>query len=100
MKIKAKLKSDIVKVKALAKHEMTTYDQAKKKSGNSDDANFITRLTASVNGKIVYEVSTSQFLSKNPIIKFQFKGAAKGDTLEMTWVDRKGNTKTDTTKIK
>ncbi len=100
MKIKAKLKGDIVKVKALAKHEMTTYDQAKKKSGNSDDANFITRLTASVNGKIVYEVSTSQFLSKNPIIKFQFKGASKGDTLEMTWIDRKGNTKTDTTKIK
>jgi len=102
MKIKAKIKGDIVKVKALAKHDMTTYDQAKKKTGNSDDANFITRITASVNGKVVYEVSTSQFLSKNPIIKFQFKGAGikKGDTLEMTWVDRKGNTKTDTGKIK
>lgn len=100
MKIKAKMKGDIVKVKALAKHDMTTYDQAAKKTGDKENANFITRITASVNGKLVYEVSTSQFLSKNPIFKFQFKGAAKGDKIEMTWADRKGNTKTDTAKIK
>ena len=100
MKIKAKVKGNVIKVKALFKHDMTTYDQAKSKTGNSDDANFITRITASVNGKLVYEVSTSQFLSKNPILKFQFKGASKGDKLEMTWVDRKGNTKTDVAKIK
>jgi sulfur-oxidizing protein SoxZ len=100
MKIKAKLKGDIVKVKVLAKHDMMTYDQAEKKTGNREDANFITRITASVNGKLVYEVSTSQFLSKNPIFKFQFKGASKGDKLEVTWVDRKGNTETDSSKIK
>jgi len=100
MKIKAKIKGNIVKVKALAKHPMITYDQAKKKTGNSQDANFITQLTASVNGKLVYEVSTSQFLSKNPIFKFKFKGAKKGDVLTMTWVDKKGHTKTSKTKIK
>jgi len=107
MKIKAKMKGDIVKVKVLAKHDMTTYDQAANKKdsndviiGNREDANFITRITASVNGKLVYEVSTSQFLSKNPIFKFQFRGAVKGDRLEVTWVDRKGNTETDSSKIK
>ena len=100
MKIKAKMKGDIVKVKTLAKHDMTTYDQAAAKTGDKENANFITRITASVNGKLVYEISTSQFLSKNPIFKFQFKGAGKGDKIEMTWVDRKGNTKTDTAKIK
>lgn len=100
MKIKAKIKGDIVKVKAMAKHDMTTYDQAEKKTGNREDANFITRITASVNGKLVYEVSTSQFLSKNPIFKFKFKGAKAGDTLEVTWVDRKGNTKTGKATIK
>ena len=99
MKIKAKLKGDVVNVKVQMKHDMTTYDQAAKKTGNKDDANFITRITASANGKIVYEVSTSQFLAKNPILKFKIK-AAKGDKLEMTWVDRKGNTKTGSTKVK
>ena len=100
MKIKAKIKGDVVNVKALAKPDMTTYDQAVKKTGNREDANFITRITGSVNGKLVYEVSTSQFLSKNPIFKFQFKGAKKGNRLEMTWVDRKGNTRTDSSTIK
>ena len=100
MKIKAKIKNNIVQVKAMAKHNMTTYAQAKKETNNSEDANFITHITASVNGELVYEASTSQFLSKNPILKFKFKGAHKGDILTMTWIDRKGYTKTSKTKIK
>lgn len=74
MKVKAKIKNDIVQVKAIAKHPMMTYDQAAKKTGDRENANFITHISASVNGRMVYEVSTSQFLSKNPIIKFQFRG--------------------------
>ena len=100
MKIKAKVKGDIVKVKGQIKHDMTTYDQAQKKTGDRENANFVTYIVGSVNGKVVYEVSTSQFLAKNPIIKFQFKGAAKGDTLVMTWTDRKGNTETTEEPIK
>ena len=97
MKVKAKNKKGITKVKAMAKHDMITYDQGKKKGV---PANFITHWEAKVDGKVVYEVSTSQFLSKNPIIKFQFKGAKKGDKIEMTWVDKLGKTNTKKTKIK
>lgn len=97
MKIKAKLKGDVVGVKVMAKHDMLTYDQAKKKGV---DANFITHITAKANGKVVYDVSTSQFWSKNPQFKFSFKGAAKGDKLEITWTDLKGNTVTEDKKIK
>lgn len=100
MKIKAKLKGDIVEVKAMAKHEMMTYDVAEKKTGSRDNANFMTHIDAKVNGKVVFEASTSQFLSKNPIFKFAFKGAKKGDEITMTWVDLKGNTETDSEKIK
>ncbi len=47
------------------------------------------------------EMSTSQFLSKNPIFKFDIKGiGAKGDSLEMVAVDRKGNTLKGKGKIK
>ncbi len=101
MKVKAKLKNGIVKVKAMAKHEMSTYNQMEKKSGNRDDANFITYITGTVNGETVIEMSTSQFLSKNPIFKFQFKGNfKKGDKLLMTWIDRKGKTGKGKGKIK
>jgi len=100
MKVKAKLKGDIVKAKCQAQHEMMPYDAAEKKTGDRENANFITRMTATVNGKIVFEASTSQFLSKNPIFKFQFKGAAKGDKIEMSWTDRKGKTGSGKGKIK
>jgi len=99
MKVKAKIKDGIVEVKAMAKHDMTTYNQAEKKTGNKDDANFITHITGTVNGETVIDMSTSQFLSKNPIFKFKFKGKA-GDELIMTWVDRKGNTVTEKAPIK
>jgi len=97
MKIKAKEKDGIVKVKTLIKHPMLTYDQAKKKGV---EANFITHITAKVGDKIVYDVSTSQFLSKNPMIKFKFKGAKKGDELTITWVDLSGKTVSESKKIK
>ena len=99
MKVKAKIKDGIVEVKAMAKHDMTTYNQAEKKTGNKDDANFITHITGTVNGETVFDMSTSQFLSKNPIFKFKFKGK-EGDELIMTWVDRKGNTVTEKSPIK
>ena len=97
MKIKAKLKGDVVGVKALAKHDMLTYDQAKKKG---KEANFITHITAKVGDKVVYDVSTSQFWSKNPQFKFKFKGAKKGDELTITWTDLSGKTVTESKKIK
>jgi sulfur-oxidizing protein SoxZ len=101
IRAKAKLKKGVVKVKAMAKHDMSTYNQMEKKTGNRDDANFITHLTATVNGETVLDASTSQFLSKNPIFKFQFKGiGAKGDKVELVWTDRKGNTGKGKAKIK
>lgn len=97
MRIKAKIKGDVVEVKVQAEHEMLTYDAAEKKG---QKANFITYMTAKVKDKIVFEMSSSQFLSKNPIIKFSFKGAAKGDKIEMTWIDLLGNTVTSDADIR
>ncbi len=97
MKIKAKLKGDVVGVKALAKHPMLTYDQAKAKG---KEANFITHITAKVGDKIVYDVSSSQFWSKNPQFKFKFKGAKKGDEITIAWTDLSGKTVTESKKIK
>ena len=101
IRVKAKLKKGVVEVKAMAKHEMTTYNQMQTKTGNREDANFITHIIASVKGETVFEASTSQFLSKNPILQFEFQGiGAKGDIVEMAWTDRKGKTGKGKGKIK
>jgi len=99
MKIKAKVKGDTLKCKIQAKHIMLPYDAAKKKGV---DANFITLITAKVGDRVIFEASTSQFISKNPIFKFEAKadGIKKGDKLEMSWTDLSGKTVTEDKKIK
>jgi len=96
MKIKAKEKDGTVKAKVAISHNMLTYDQAKKKG---KEANFITHITATVGDKVVYDASTSQFLSKNPLIKFSFTGK-KGDELKITYTQLKGEVFFATKKIK
>ena len=96
IRIRAKEKNGIVTVKAMIKHPMLSYVQAKKKHKK---ANFITYIIAKVNGEPVYEVSTSQFLSKNPFIKFQFRGK-KGEKLEITAKDLSGDSITTIKKIR
>ena len=98
----------------LAEYHQTIENQAKQKTGNRDDANFITHITGKVGTETVLDVSTSQFFSKNPIFKFQFKcdtfkvgrklsgreldhGVVKkasemGDLLTIVATDRKGKT--------
>jgi hypothetical protein len=71
--IKIKIKNGVATAKVAFSHPMTTYNQAKAKTGNRDDANFIEHITAKVGEEVVHDLSTSQFFSKNPIFKFQFK---------------------------
>lgn len=98
-KIKAKLKDGVVEVKALSKHPMLSYQEAKRAN---KEANFITYYKAEVNGKIVFEASTSQFLSKDPYMKFSFRAneIKKDDTIVITWTDLKGTTDVSDGKIK
>jgi sulfur-oxidizing protein SoxZ len=97
MRIKAKEKKGITTVKVMAKHPMMSYAEAEKKGKK---ANFITYVIAKVGDEVVYEASTSQFLSKNPYLKFMFKGENKGKEVTITWTDLSGKTKTGSKKIK
>lgn len=96
MKIKAREKNGIVKVTVKMSHEMMTYAQAKKKG---IEANFITHVSANVGEKLVYELSSSQFISENPILKFKFHGK-KGEMLEISWTDMSGKKVVESKKIK
>jgi sulfur-oxidizing protein SoxZ len=97
MRIKAKLKDGIVSVKMMAKHIMLSKAEAKRQGKT---ANYITSMIGSVGDTIVFEANTSQTLSRDPYVKYYFKGAKKGDTLKMVWKDLLGNEKIDTATIK
>jgi len=97
MKIKAKEKGGVVKVKAMFKSLMADKEEAEKKKIKAE---YITQIVAKHNDKIVFEVSTSGFMAENPLFKFQFKGGKKGEKLEITTTDNHGKTKTGSKKIK
>jgi sulfur-oxidizing protein SoxZ len=45
-----------------------------------------------VNGNAVIEGEISQAVSRNPVFSFRLKGGAKGDKIEVSWLDNKGDT--------
>ena len=96
MKIKAKEKYGTVKAKVAISHAMLTYAQAKKKGR---ETHFITHIQATVNKRVVYDASTSQFLSKNPLFKFSFRGK-KGEILTVIYTQITGEVFYATKKIK
>lgn len=88
IRIKAKAKDGVVEVKLIAKHPMET-GLAKDKDGNTIPAHYIEQITAMANGEAVFNSDFGPAVSKNPYLKFFYKGAA-GDTLALHWVDNLG----------
>ena len=86
MKMRATLASGYTDVRVLMSHPMETDQQTKGKP------HFIQNLTVKVNGKPVIEGQISQAVSRNPVFSFRLKGGAKGDRIEVSWLDNKGET--------
>ena len=99
MTIKAKVKGDELRCTLQATHEMMTDVAAKE---NGVEANYITHMVAKVGDRVIMEVSTSQFVSKNPTLKFKVKanGIKSGDKVEVTWADKSGKTGNISGKVK
>ena len=98
MKIRATLAGDTVEVRVLMQHEMET-GQRKDAAGKTIPAWHIREVTASANGKTVLQAQWGPAVSKNPFLSFKYKGGAKGDKVQVTWLDNKGEKRTDETVV-
>ena len=98
MKIRAASKDGVTEVKVLISHEMET-GQRKDAAGAIVPAWFITELTAKHGDKVVLSSEFGSSVSKNPYLAFKFKGGAKGDKLAVSWMDNKGEKRTDEVQI-
>ena len=94
MKIRATAQGDTVEVRVLMQHEMET-GQRKDAQGKVIPAWFIQDVTATWNGKTVLTAQWGPAVAKNPFLSFKFKGGAKGDKVVITWVDNRGEKRTD-----
>lgn len=86
MKMRATLAGGYTDVRVLMTHPMETEQQTK------GSPYFIQNVTVKVNGKTAVESQISQAISRNPVFTFRLKGGAKGDKIEVSWLDNKGET--------
>ena len=99
IRIKAKAQGNEAEVKALISHPMETGQRKDKKTGQAIPAHFIQELVAKHNGKEVVSAQWGAAVSKNPYVSFIITGAKAGDTIEMAWVDNKGEKDSTTAKV-
>jgi sulfur-oxidizing protein SoxZ len=94
MKIRASLAGDGTEVRVLMSHEMET-GQRKDAQGRLVPAWFIQSVTVTHAGRTVLAAQFGPAIAKNPFLAFRFKGGAKGDKVAISWVDSRGDQRSD-----
>jgi len=94
MKIRATTVGDTTEVKVLMSHEMET-GQRKDAQGKTIPAWFIQNVLVTWNGKMVLAAQWGTAVAKNPFLSFKFKGGAKGDRINVTWIDNRAEKRSD-----
>ena len=94
MKIRASLAGDGTEVRVLMSHEMET-GQRKDPQGRLVPAWFIQSVTVTHAGRTVLAAQFGPAVAKNPFLAFRFKGGAKGDRVAISWVDSRGDQRSD-----
>ena len=94
MKIRATLRGDVADVRILMLHPMETGARRDSK-GDIVPQHFIQYVAVTHNGNTVLDAQWSQAVSRNPFLGLRVKGAKTGDKVSVTWVDNKGDKRTD-----
>ena len=98
IRVRATASAETTEVQALIQHPMDS-GYVKDSHGKIIPPHYIQQLTFEHGGKNVLVANWGPAVSKDPYIKFSFKGAKKGDDLKISWVDNKGQTDNTTAKI-
>jgi sulfur-oxidizing protein SoxZ len=94
MRIRAQAAGDRTTVRILMSHEMES-GQRKDAAGKPIAAWFIQEVRVLLNGKPVLQTLWGPSISKNPFLQFVVKGAKPGDKVGVSWVDNRGERRSD-----
>ncbi|MDE2516616.1 MAG: thiosulfate oxidation carrier complex protein SoxZ [Rhodospirillales bacterium] len=89
IRVRAIANGDTVQVQSLIQHPMDS-GFVKDSAGKLIPPHYIEVVTFAAGNKTVFTAFWGPAVSKDPYLKFSFKGAKKGDTLTISWVDNKG----------
>jgi sulfur-oxidizing protein SoxZ len=94
MRIRAQVQGNGAVVRVLMSHDMET-GLRKDAAGKLVPAWHITEVKAALNGQTVMTAQWGTAIAKNPFTQFTVKGAKAGDKISISWVDTRGDTRTD-----
>lgn len=99
IRIRTRLRDDVVEVRSILRHPMETGFRVNKETSEPIPAHYIQTITITHNDNVVMECDWSRAVSKNPYLAFEFSGAKKGDKVILTWIDNLGLSETSETII-
>jgi sulfur-oxidizing protein SoxZ len=99
IRVRATANGGTTEVQSLIRHPMDS-GFVKDKSGKLIPPHHIDVVQFEHGGKTVFTALWGPAVSKDPYLKFSFKGGQKGDDLKVSWVDNKGETDSLTAKIR
>lgn len=94
MRIRAQAQGEKTTVRVLVSHEMES-GQRRDAAGKLIPAWFIQSISATHDGKTVMSAQWGPAVSKNPFMQFAFKGGKAGDKVVVSWVDNRGDKRSD-----
>jgi sulfur-oxidizing protein SoxZ len=89
IRVRAIASGDTTEVQSLIRHPMDS-GFVKDSKGKVIPAHHIEVVQFEHGGKTVFTAFWGPAVSKDPYLKFSFKGGKKGDDLKVSWVDNKG----------
>ena len=98
IRVRATASGETTEVQALIQHPMDS-GFVKNAKGELIPAHHIETVQFEANGNVVFTALWGPAVSKDPYVKFSFKGGKKGDDLKISWVDNKGASDSMTAKI-
>jgi len=98
IRVRATAGAGTTEVQALIQHPMDS-GFVKDAKGQLIPPHFIQEVTFEHDGKKVFVADWGPAVSKDPYLKFTFKGGKKGDDLKISWSDNKGTSDSTTAKI-
>ena len=93
-KLKIRPKDGATEILVLVSHPMET-GQRKASDGTLVPLHFIQNVTVTHNDRPVMTAQWGAAVAKNPFLHFRFSGGKPGEKVVVTWVDTKGDKRTD-----
>ncbi len=94
IRIRAQVAGDRVVVRVLISHPMES-GQRQDETGQLVPAHFVREVRATLNGQTVFTAEWGPWVAKNPLLRFELKGARAGDRIGLSWLDNQGQSRSD-----